>query len=85
LSPFDDEAFLRNIITGVNANEDVNVHDMFAICKETLAKMEGQSVFSFSHRRNMKTKTLASASKIRIAEDRATDSGLLFQRFLVVL
>ena len=46
-SPSADEAFLRNIITGVNANMDVNVHDLFAISKETLANMEEQSVFPF--------------------------------------
>jgi len=83
-SPFADETSLHNIITGVNANEDVNAHDLFSIGKETIAKMEGQSVFSFSYRRNMKAKTLASASTIRITEDRTIDSALLFQRFLVV-
>ena len=79
-----DEASLCNIITGVNANVDVNVHDLFTIGKEILAKMGGQLVFFFSYRRNMKAKILASASTTRIAEDRAIDSALLLQRFLVV-
>ena len=83
-SPFAAEASLHNIITGVNTNEDVNVYDLFTIGKETLAKMEGQLVFSFSYRRNRKAKNLASASTIRIAKTRAIDSALLFQRFLVV-
>ncbi|CAB3992866.1 Hypothetical predicted protein [Paramuricea clavata] len=49
-SPFPEEASLRNIITGVNANKDVNVHNLFAIGKETLATMEEQPVFSFAYK-----------------------------------
>ena len=49
-SPFSDEASLRNIITGVNANKDVNVHNLFTIGKGTVGKMEGQEVFSFSYK-----------------------------------
>lgn len=83
-SPFSDEVSLSNIITGVNANEDVNVHNLFTIGSETVAKMEGQPVFSFSYKRTMKAKTLASTRAVRVAEDRTIDPALLFQRFLVV-
>ena len=83
-SPFSREASLHNIITGVNANEEVNVHDMFTIGKETVVKMKGQAVFSYSYKRNMKAKTLASASVVKVAEDRTINPVLLFQRFLVV-
>ena len=59
----------------------MNIHDLLTIGRETLAKMKGQSVFSSS---KMKVKTLTSASKIRIADDRVVDSALLLQRFFVV-
>ena len=46
--------------------------------------MEGQVTFSYSHKRNSKGKTLASAKAVEVAEDRSIDPGFLFQRFLVV-
>ena len=42
------------------------------------------SVFSYSYKRKMKVKTLASARAIKVSEDQAIDPALLFQRFLVV-
>jgi len=83
-SPFSDDASLRNIIIGLNANEDVNVHNLFTIGEQTVAKMEGQPVFSFSYKRNMKAKTLALAHAVKVTEDRTIGPALLFQRFLVV-
>ena len=59
--PFSDEVTLRNIITGINADEDVNVQDLFIVGRNTVKKMEGQSVFSYSHKRNTAVRTLASA------------------------
>ena len=49
-SPFSNETTLRNIITGVNADDGVNVHNLFAVGRETVAKMKGQSIFSYSHK-----------------------------------
>ena len=83
-SPFSEEASLRNIITGVNANKDINVHNIITIGKEIVGKMEGQEIFSFSYKRKMKVKTMASARAIEVTEDRAIDPALLFQRFLIV-
>ena len=83
-SPFTGDATLRNIITGINANDDVNVDDLFAVGNSTVKTMEGQSIFSYSHKRNTRVKTLATAGAIKITEDRTIDPALLFQRFLVV-
>ena len=83
-SPFSDETTLRNIITGINADDDVNVHDLFTVGKDTVGRMESQFIFSYSHKRNAKVKTLASARAVKVAEDRTIDPALLFQRFLVV-
>ena len=58
----------------------MNVHDLFVIGKETLAKMKEQSVFSFSYRRNMKANTLASASTTRTAENGTLDSAVRYTR-----
>jgi hypothetical protein len=83
-SPFTGDATLCNIITGINANDDVNVDDLFAVGNSTVKTMEGQSIFSYLRKRNTRVKTLATAGAIKITEDRTIDPALLFQRFLVV-
>ena len=82
-SPFSEDASLRNIITGINADDDVNVQDLFIVGRE-VKQMEGQHVFEYSCRRKNKVKTLASARSIKVRVDRVIDPALLFQRFLVV-
>ena len=47
-SPFSEGKALRNIITGINANTDVNVRDLFSASKETVTHMEGQTIFSYN-------------------------------------
>ena len=83
-SPFSEEVALRNIITGINADGDVNVQDLFVVGRDTVKHMEGQSVFSYSYKRKFKVKTLASARAIKVTDDKTIDPALLFQRFLVV-
>ena len=46
--------------------------------------MDGQSVFSYSHKRSLNTKTLESSKNVKVSADRSIDPVLLFQRFLVV-
>jgi hypothetical protein len=69
-SPFTGDATLRNIKTGINANDDVNVDDLFMVGNSTVQTMEGQSIFSYSHKRNTRVKTLATARAIKVTEDR---------------
>lgn len=83
-TPFSDDTSLRNIITGSTANGDVNVHDLFTVGNDIVKKMDDHSVFSYSHKRSSKVKTLASSKAVKVAEDRTIDPALLFQRFLVV-
>ncbi len=83
-SPFAPDASLRNIITGVVANDDVNVHQLDAVGRQTLEKMVGQSIFSYSYKRSSKAKTLATATAVKIGDEQTIDPALLFQRFLVV-
>ena len=82
-SPFSEGKALRNIITGINANTDVNVQDLFSAGKETVTHMEGQAIFSYTYKRKAKVKTLAASRTIKITEDQTIDPALLFQRFLV--
>ena len=82
-SQFSDEVTLRNIITGINADEDVNVQDLFIVGRNTVKKMEGQSVFSYSHKRNTAVRTLSSARAVKVTKDQTIDQAR-FQRFLVV-
>ena len=80
VTPFSPEESLRNIITGINANEGVNVRDLFEIGKDIVQEMDGQSVFSYSHKRSLN----ASSKNVKVSADRNIDPALLFQRFLVV-
>ena len=82
-SPFSDKVFLQNIITGVNANEDVDVHNLFTTGSEIVAIMEGRSVFFFSYRRSMKAIALPSTVALEVAEEVSIDPAVLFQRLLV--
>ena len=54
LSPFSEEKALWNIITGINANTDVNVQDLCSAGKETVTHMEGQAIFSYTYKRRLK-------------------------------
>ena len=83
-SPFSDEVALRNIITGINADTSVNVQNLFIVDKDAVTNMEGQAVFSYSHKRTNAVKTLASTRAVTVDKERGIDSALLFQRFLVV-
>ena len=45
-SPFSDEVAMRNIITGINADTNVNVQNLFIVGKDAVTNMEGQAVQS---------------------------------------
>ncbi len=45
-SPYIYEATLSNIITGLNANADVNVQDLFTVDWATVEQVEGKESFS---------------------------------------
>ena len=68
-SPFSDEKALRNIITGLNAETNINVQDLFNVGRNTVKNTEGQSVFNYSYKRKNKFKTLASGPVIKVTQD----------------
>ena len=80
-TPFSTDESLRNIITGINANEDVNVQDLFEIGKDIVQKMDRQPVFSYSHKRSLKAKTLASSKNIKILQIVALTQRCYFRGF----
>ena len=53
-TPFSDDKSLCRIITGVIANETVNVHDLFTIGNDVVKNMNSHSVFLYSHKRSSK-------------------------------
>ena len=83
-SPFSEGKALRNIITVINADTDVNVQDLYSAGTETVTHMEGQAIFSYTYKWKAKVKTLAAPRTIKITEDQTIDPALLVQRFLVV-
>ena len=52
--------------------------------RDIVQEMDGQSVFSYSHKRSLNAKTLTSSKTGKVSADRNIDPALLFQRFLVV-
>ena len=48
--PFSADESLRNIITGTNANKDVNVHELFEIGKDIVQKMDDNRFFLLSQK-----------------------------------
>ena len=83
-SPFLPDPSLRNVVTGVVAEEAVNVHEYESVGCRLIHKMKRQPAFTFSFSRKDKAITLGQQSTIKIAADRTIDSALLFQRFMVV-
>ena len=83
-TPFSSDSSLRNIVNGIVAEADVNVHQYESIGRSIIDKMIGQSAFTFSFKRKDKAKTLGDMATIKITSERTIDPALLFQRLLVV-
>lgn len=83
-NPFSTDPTLRNIVTGVVAEDNVNVDNYAEVGKQIIEKMEGQLVFSYSCKRKEKARTLGDASGVKVATESKIDPALLFQRLLVI-
>ena len=79
-SSFSDEVAMRNITTGINADTNVNVQNLFIVGKDAVTNMEGQAVFSYSHKRTNAVKTLVSTRAVTVDKERGIDPALLFHR-----
>jgi len=81
---FDKDSSLRNVVTGMVANDDVNIHDYEAVGKAILQKMVNQPIFTYSFKRKDKVKTLGDSSSVQVNVEQIISPELLFQRFLVL-
>ena len=68
-NPLTDDFELQNIITGVEANENVNVDEYEAVGQKLIDKMIGEFAFAYSFKRKEKAKTLAYSSCIDMDSD----------------
>jgi len=83
-NPFSTDPSLRNIVTGVEASEEVNVDNYVEVGRKIIEKMEGQLVFSCSWKRKDRARTIGDASGVKVSNEQKIDPALLFQRLLVV-
>jgi len=83
-SQFTSDPTLRNIVSGIVAGPDVNVHDLESVGNKIIEDMIGKSAFTYKFKRNDQAKIIVNISVVKIAPDRTIDPALLFQRFLVV-
>ena len=83
-NPFSGDCNLRNVVTGIVASENVNVHKYEQKGQEIINKMIGESVFKYSFKRKDKAKTFGDTSSVKINNEQVICSELQFQGFLVV-
>ena len=75
---------LRNIMTGFNANGDVNVFNAKIIGQKIMDSMTDNTVAQFTFKRSDQAITLQSRSSVRVdGEQVQVDPELLFQRLVV--
>ena len=83
-SPFAEDPSLCNIMTGVNADSNVNVDAAAEVGTKVLESMTGKSVCSYSFSRCAQAITMASKSSLTIGiESVQVDPQLLFQRLIL--
>lgn len=73
-----------NIIIGIVAKDDVNVHEYESVGRNVVHRILAQHIFSFTFKRMDKAKTLSSSSAGMVAPGESIDPGLIFQRSLLV-
>lgn len=83
--PFEDQGSLRNIVTGIVADEKVNVTQAKEIGEKILNGMIGKEVYNYSLRKKDTVVTMESKSKVKIdGEEVHIDPQLLFQRLVII-
>jgi len=66
-SPFTSDPTLRNIINGIVAGPDVNVHGFESVGNKIIEDMIGKSAFTYKFNRKDRAKTLGNMSAVNIA------------------
>jgi len=75
---------LRNIINGIVAWPDVNVHDFEPVGNKIIEDIIGKSAFTYKFKRKDRAKNPWEYVGSEYCPDRTIDPALLFQRFLVM-
>ena len=83
-SPFTSDPTLRNIVNGIVAGPDVNVHDFESVGNKITEDIIRKSAFTYKFNRKDRAKPLGNISAVKFAPGRTIDPALLFQSFLVV-
>ena len=84
-SPFKEASSLYNVVTGVEASQDVNVDRAEEIGSKIVKDMVGQPVLNHSFKKNTQAVTMDSRAKVKIGEEEIhIDILLLFQRLIIV-
>lgn len=84
-NPFEREGSLRNIVTGIVADDKVNVTQAKEIGEKILNGMLGKEVYNYALRKKHTVITMESNSKVQIdGEDVHIDPQLLFQRLVII-
>ena len=66
-TPFSEDRSLRNIVTGIEALSDTNVHEYKAVGMNIINTMVSQAAFQYSFKRKDRAKTLGHSSSVPIA------------------
>ena len=75
---------LRNIMNGVNADNNVNADTAKSVGEKILSSMNGTLVTDYSFKRSAEAITMASKSSVKIDNDQVlVDPQLLFQRLII--
>ena len=83
--PFTESIPLRNIDTGVNADNNINAHNALACGQKIIDSMVGQNIFDFSFKKSMQVLTMSSKTSITVEEGRLeVDPQVLFQRLTAI-
>ena len=85
-NPFslDGDSNLRNIMNGVNADNNVNADTAKSVGEKILSSMNGTIVTDYSFKRSTQAITMALKSSVKIDNDQIqVDPQLLFQRLII--
>ena len=74
---------LHNIVSGVEADDNVNVHEMRSIGQKIVNDMDNKDVFTYSFSRRDKAKSMSEKSKVPCGDQagRSIDPALLYFKY----
>ena len=84
-NPFSPDPSLRNIVTGVVAEDRVNAADAKKVGKAIVDTMEGMDALTYTFKRNRQVVTMAHKLSVKVDDGTIhVDPQLLFQRLILV-